>query len=322
MLTHYQTAFLDYLNEQIPKHPPQGLYEPVSYMMKLGGKRIRPVLSLLAADAVSDTFENALPAALAIEVFHNFTLVHDDIMDQASLRRGKTTVHKHWDINRAILSGDVMLVWAYECLNVYPATLFKDLTGLFSTTARQVCEGQQYDMDFPKQSNVSQEEYLHMIQYKTAVLLGCALQMGAMVGGVTKTESQPFYDFGIELGMAFQLQDDYLDAFGNSETFGKKTGGDIIENKKTMLFLLARELSTPEDRLALDTLFSTTSSDNEAKIVQVKTLFEKSGAVIGIKKRIEEYTQKALQKIELFPVNQAKKDIFRAFSKQLMERKL
>ena len=181
MITSYQTAFLDYLATQFEEEQPASLYDPMRYIMQLGGKRIRPVLALIAADAVGGDYKKALPVALTVEVFHNFSLVHDDIMDEAPLRRGKATVHEKWDVNTGILSGDAMLVKAYQCLNNYPPALFSDLTQLFSKTAQEVCEGQQYDMDFPQQATVSQAEYLHMIKYKTAVLLGCSLQMGAMV---------------------------------------------------------------------------------------------------------------------------------------------
>lgn len=322
MLSRYQTAFLNYMEDQLPKNNPTNLYDPASYIMQLGGKRIRPVLSLLAADAVSNSFERALPVALAVEVFHNFSLVHDDIMDEAPLRRGKETVHEKWDSNTGILSGDVMLIWAYECLNEYPGALFKELTTLFSETARKVCEGQQYDMDFPNQKVVSQQEYLKMIEYKTAVLLGCSLQMGALVGGLTKEVSQSFYRFGIELGLAFQLQDDYLDAFGDPETFGKQVGGDIIENKKTMLFLLTSELSGDQDRTVLKQLFETTPEDPTEKIIQVKQLFTKSGAVTQIQQQMKDFTQKALKEVDHFPVEEEKKAVFRTFALQLMERKL
>ena len=202
MITSYQTAFLDYLETQFLEEKPASLYYPMRYILQLGGKRIRPVLALIAADAVGNDFKKALPAALAVEVFHNFSLVHEDIMDEAPLRRGQATVHEKWDANTGILSGDAMLVKAYQCFNAYPAELFKALTQLFSKTAQEVCEGQQYDMDFPLQDSVSQAEYLHMIEYKTAVLLGCSLQMGAMVGGLSRLESQPFYDFGIQLGLS------------------------------------------------------------------------------------------------------------------------
>ena len=322
MLTQYQSAFLGYMKEQLPKNTPASLYEPASYIMQLGGKRIRPILALLAADAVGGSFKSALPAALAVEVFHNFSLVHDDIMDDAPLRRGQATVHEKWDANTGILSGDVMLIWSYECLNAYPGTLFKELTSLFSATARKVCEGQQYDMDFPNQKHVSQQEYIQMIAYKTAVLLGCSMQMGALVGGATKEASQPFYNFGIELGLAFQLQDDYLDAFGDPETFGKQVGGDIIENKKTMLFLLALESSDSEDRSVLEELFTTNPADPTQKITQVKELFTKSGAVLQIQQQMKEYTEKALKEVDQFPVEEEKKEVFRTFALQLMERKL
>ena len=322
MLTQYQTAFLSYMKEQLPENSPASLYEPASYIMQLGGKRIRPVLALLAADAVGGSFKNALPAALAVEVFHNFSLVHDDIMDDAPLRRGQVTVHEKWDANTGILSGDVMLIWAYECLNIYPGTLFKELTSLISATARKVCEGQQYDMDFPNQKLVTQQEYMQMIAYKTAVLLGCSLQMGALVGGASKETSLPFYNFGIELGLAFQLQDDYLDAFGDPETFGKQIGGDIIENKKTLLYLLALELGSPEDAAALERLFETNPTDPTQKIAQVKELFTTSGAVEQIQQQMKAYTENALKEVDQFPVEEEKKEIFKAFALQLMDRKL
>ena len=322
MLIHYQSAFLAFMKKQLSNPKPKSLYEPASYIMELGGKRIRPVLALLAADAVSDSFEQALPAALTVEVFHNFSLIHDDIMDDAPLRRGKDTVHQKWNVNTAILSGDVMLVWAYECLNVYSGDLFKELTTLLSTTARKVCEGQQHDMDFPTQLLVSQEEYIEMIRYKTAELLGCSLQMGALCGGVSKAASQPFYDFGIDLGLAFQLQDDYLDAFGDPRTFGKQVGGDIIENKKTMLYLLALEKSNAENKKVLESLFETNPTNPSQKIEQVKTLFLATGAADQIQHMISDYTQKALDQLDHFPVENKKKEIFKIFSKQLMQRKL
>ena len=322
MLLQYHSAFLSYMKEQLPEKPPASLYEPAFYIMQLGGKRIRPILALLAADAIGGSFKNALPAALAVEVFHNFSLVHDDIMDDAPLRRGQATVHEKWDSNTGILSGDVMLIWAYECLNAYPGTMFKELTSLFSATARKVCEGQQYDMDFPNQKLVSQQEYIQMIAYKTAVLLGCSLQMGALVGGATKEASLPFYNFGIELGLAFQLQDDYLDAFGDPETFGKQVGGDIIENKKTMLFLLALESCDSHDCSVLEELFTTNPADPTHKITQVKELFTKSGAALQIQQQMKEYTQKALKEVDQFPIEEEKKEVFRTFALQLMERKL
>ena len=322
MIASYQKAFLAYLEENSPKKAPHTLYAPVEYILGLGGKRIRPVLALLAADAVGGTYEKALPAAMAVEVFHNFSLVHDDIMDEAPLRRGKATVHEKWNANTGILSGDVMLVMAYECLNAYPATLFTELTQLFSRTAREVCEGQQYDMDFPLQENVSQEEYIEMIRLKTAVLLGCSLQMGAMIGGLTKAESEPFYAFGIQLGLAFQLQDDYLDAFGDPATFGKQVGGDIIENKKTLLYLLALEAAEEQQRSSLTDWFTSTPADPAEKIEKVKAIFRATTADTAIKHLMESYTQQALKEVEKFKISPEKKAAFKRFAVDLMERKL
>lgn len=322
VITSYQTTFLDYLSLQFKEEKPAGLYNPMRYILELGGKRIRPVLALIAADAVGGDIKKALPAALAVEVFHNFSLVHDDIMDEAPLRRGKATVHEKWDANTGILSGDVMLVKAYQCLDAYSAELFKELTKLFSQTAKEVCEGQQYDMDFPQQDNVSQAEYLHMIKNKTAVLLGCSLQMGAMIGGLSREESQPFYDFGIELGLAFQLQDDYLDAFGDPLTFGKQVGGDIIENKKTLLYLLALEKGDKVQQAELEELFSSQPQDPRDKIAAVKTLFKATKADLAIQQLMAQYTDKALLEVEKFAVSKKKKDLFKQFAKALMERKL
>ena len=322
LITSYQTAFLDYLETQFLEEKPASLYYPMRYILQLGGKRIRPVLALIAADAVGNDFKKALPAALAVEVFHNFSLNHDDIMDEAPLRRGQATVHEKWDANTGILSGDAMLVKAYQCFNAYPAELFKALTQLFSKTAQEVCEGQQYDMDFPLQDSVSQAEYLHMIEYKTAVLLGCSLQMGAMVGGLSLEESQPFYDFGIQLGLAFQLQDDYLDAFGDPLTFGKQVGGDIIENKKTLLYLLALEKADEAQQRQLKEFFQTQPADPTEKIATVKALFKETKADLAIQDLMAQYTDKALLEVEKFAVNEDKKTLFKQFAKSLMERKL
>lgn len=322
MLATYQTAFLEHLENELPAHSPENLYTPVRYIMRLGGKRIRPVLALMACDAVADDFSQALPAAMAIEVFHNFSLVHDDIMDEAPVRRGQPTVHEKWDGNTGILSGDVMLVWAYQCLNAYPAALFTPLTQLFSTTAREVCEGQQMDMDFPTRKGVSQAEYLEMIRLKTAVLLGCALQMGALIGGMSTENSTPFYQFGIDLGLAFQLQDDYLDAFGDPKTFGKQLGGDIIENKKTLLYLLALEQAEKEDSIVLENWFDQSPEDPTEKVAEVTALFQKTKADKTIQSLIADYTTKALGHLDALDLSDAKKEGFRGFAQQLMSRKL
>ena len=220
-----QQAFESALEDFYKDQSPQNLYLPIQYLLDLGGKRIRPLLTLMAGEAYGVSAKDTIGAAMAVEVFHNFTLMHDDIMDKARIRRGKPTVHEKWDVNTAILSGDAMLIKAYQSLESYPTDVFQKLTRLLSKTAIEVCEGQQHDMDFETRPNTSEVEYLEMIRLKTAVLVGCALQMGAIIGGASEEDQQVIYDFGIQLGLAFQLQDDYLDTFGDQDTFGKKIGG-------------------------------------------------------------------------------------------------
>ncbi|MFK7781489.1 polyprenyl synthetase family protein, partial [Psychroserpens sp.] len=235
----YHDAFLNHLETFIKPKEPTTLYEPINYIIQLGGKRLRPILTLMTAEIFGSEYKKALNAALSIEVFHNFSLVHDDIMDDAPLRRGKATVHEKWDINTGILSGDAMLILAYQLFENYEAKTFQDLAKLFSKTALEVCEGQQYDVDFETRDDVTIAEYLKMIEYKTAVLVGAAMKMGAIVSNASEDCQNSIYEFGRNLGIAFQLQDDYLDAFGDPKTFGKQVGGDIIENKKTYLYLKA-----------------------------------------------------------------------------------
>ena len=236
-LTSYQKEFQQYLDKKEWIREPKNLYEPINYIIQLSGKRIRPILTLMAADILSSDYKKAFPAALAVEVFHNFTLVHDDIMDDAPLRRGKKTVHEKWDLNRGILSGDAMLILAYQYFESYPPTVFQKLAVLFSKTALEVCDGQQLDIDFETRNDVTIAEYINMIRLKTSVLVAAALKMGAIVAESSEKNADLLYEYGINLGLAFQLQDDYLDTFGNPETFGKQIGGDIIENKKTYLYL-------------------------------------------------------------------------------------
>src|SRR5690606_37585636 len=218
----YQSFISDYLTTKDLGKEPQSLYEPVAYILSLGGKRLRPVLTLMTAEIFGTSYQKALNAALAVEIFHNFSLIHDDIMDDAPLRRGKQTVHEKWNINTGILSGDAMLIMAYQLFECYEPEIFRELAKLFSKTALEVCEGQQYDIDFENRDDVTIAEYLKMIEYKTAVLVGAAMQMGAIVAGVSTDDQKHIYEFGKNLGIAFQLQDDYLDAFGDPETFGKQ----------------------------------------------------------------------------------------------------
>ena len=316
----YQNEFLKFLNDfKVEKHP-KSLYEPIHYFLDLGGKRLRPTLTLLTAEIFDGDYRQALNAALSIEVFHNFSLIHDDIMDDAPLRRGKETVHEKWDINTGILSGDAMLIMAYQLFENYDAKTFQDLAKLFSKTALQVCEGQQYDMDFETRDDVSIDEYLKMIEYKTAVLVGAAMKMGAIVAKTSESNQNNIYEFGKNLGIAFQLQDDYLDAFGNPETFGKQVGGDIIENKKTFLYLKTLEFSNADDRLQLEHLFGINPSDATEKIETVKQLFISSGSAEATQQEIKAYTEKAFSILETLSISDEKKFILTGFGNELMNR--
>ncbi|MFB0942647.1 MAG: polyprenyl synthetase family protein, partial [Patiriisocius sp.] len=234
-ISKYSDALVAHLANKVTLKEPASLYEPIDYILTLGGKRLRPVLTLMSADFFGGNYKQALDASLAVEMFHNFSLVHDDIMDNAPLRRGHQTVHEKWDVNTGILSGDAMLILAYQLFETYRPEVFMQLAVLFSKTALEVCEGQQYDVDFETRNDVTISQYIKMIEYKTAVLIGASLQMGAIIADASQSCQEKIYAFGKNLGIAFQLQDDYLDAFGNPLTFGKQVGGDIIANKKTFL---------------------------------------------------------------------------------------
>lgn len=319
-ISHYQTLVSEYFNGLRLNKEPRNLYEPIDYILSLGGKRMRPILTLMATEVFDADCKKALAAAAAIEVFHNFSLVHDDIMDDAPLRRGNETVHEKWDINTGILSGDAMLILAYQHFEEYEPKIFRDLAKLFSKTALEVCEGQQYDVDFETRDDVTIAEYLKMIEYKTAVLVGAAMKMGAIVAETTEENANLIYDFGLNLGIAFQLQDDYLDAFGNPETFGKQVGGDIIENKKTYLYLKAMEFSGANEKEQLMHLFSIQPDDNTDKIESVKTIFNQTKATEATQKAIQEYTFKAFEMLEQMQISADKKVVLRTFGENLMNR--
>lgn len=319
-INEYQVQFLHYLENQNFDKEPANLYQPIDYILELGGKRLRPILTLMTADIFDVDYKLALPAAMAVEVFHNFSLVHDDIMDDAPLRRGKITVHEKWNVNTGILSGDAMLILAYQYFENYQPKTFRKLAKLFSKTALEVCEGQQYDVDFETRNDVTIPEYLKMIEYKTAVLVAAAMKMGAIIAQTSKENSKLIYDFGLNLGLAFQLQDDYLDAFGDPETFGKQVGGDIIENKKTYLYLKALEFSTVEDRKTLTELFSVRAEDNTNKINIIKELFNSTGAAKATQKAIEEFTLRAFETLEQIDIPKDKKAMLKDFGENLMSR--
>ena len=316
----YRSEFLNYLEKNVQTKEPQNLYAPISYILSLGGKRLRPVLTLLTTELFGGAYVKALDAALAIEVFHNFSLVHDDIMDDAPLRRGKTTIHEKWDINTGILSGDAMLINSYQFFENYTDSDFKGLVQLFSKTALEVCEGQQYDVDFETRDDVTITEYLKMITYKTAVLVAAAMKMGAIIAKTSKENQDLVYAFGINLGIAFQLQDDYLDAFGDLKTFGKQIGGDIIENKKTFLYLRALELSNPTQRKTIIDMYSIAPANPAEKIEAIKTIFEQSGSVTETKKEIEKYTELAFDSLSKINLPEERKTILKDFGKNLMQR--
>jgi geranylgeranyl diphosphate synthase type II len=318
----YQEYISAYLESQYETKEPRNLYEPIHYILKLGGKRMRPVLTLMSAEVFDADYKKALPAALAVEVFHNFSLVHDDIMDDAPLRRGNETVHEKWNTNTAILSGDAMLILAYQYFEKYNTDVFRDLAKLFSKTALEVCEGQQWDVDFETRDDVTIPEYLKMIEYKTAVLVAAAMKMGAIVAETSQENADLIYDFGLNLGLAFQLQDDYLDAFGNPETFGKQVGGDIIENKKTYLYLKAMEFATQTQKEQLLHLFSIHPTDNAEKISSVKEIFDATGASKTTQQAILDYTLKAFDTLQKLHIDNEKKDMLHSFGENLMGRKV
>ncbi len=319
-ISHYQAIVTAHFKSLALKKEPTTLYEPIQYILSLGGKRLRPVLTLMSAEVFDVNCQKALSAATAVEVFHNFSLIHDDIMDDAPLRRGNETVHEKWNINTGILSGDAMLILAYQYFEEYEPTIFRELAKLFSKTALEVCEGQQYDVDFETRDDVTIAEYLKMIEYKTAVLVGASMKMGAIVAETSAENANSIYDFGLNLGIAFQLQDDYLDAFGNPETFGKQVGGDIIENKKTYLYLKAIEFASANEKEQLLHLFSIQPSDSTDKINSVKEIFNQTGASEATQKAIQNYTFKAFETLEKMNIGTDKKAILKTFGEKLMSR--
>ena len=298
---------------------PAELYQPISYLMQLGGKRMRPVLVLIATEMFDGNVLKALDAAIGIELFHNFTLMHDDIMDKAPLRRGKPTVHAKWNESAAILSGDVMFVEAYKLMIKVEDSILREVLAIFSDTASGVCQGQQADMNFEKRDEVSLAEYLEMIRQKTAVLLAGSMQIGALIGGAVPDQANLLYEFGENLGLAFQLQDDILDVYGNPEKFGKQVGGDILSNKKTFMLIKAKELATGNTKSEIDQWLNR-SDDPFAKVEAITSIYN----LLEVRKlaeiEMEEYVNKALRALELISVDRSKKDLLRGFAEQLLIR--
>ena len=312
------------INEAIAKidwkRQPYGLYEPIEYTLAAGGKRVRPQLAMIASQLFEGNDEDVLPAALALEIFHNFTLLHDDVMDHAEVRRGRPTVHIKWNENTAILSGDQMLIEAYKMLAQVPADKLPKVLHLFNKMATEVCEGQQYDVDFESQEHVAIDDYLLMIRLKTSVLLATALQMGAYIAGADEQAQDALYQFGIHIGLAFQIQDDILDVWGDPATFGKAIGGDIACNKKTFVTLTALQLADEDSRHTLHTWLSQTMQDNVEKIAAVTAIYDRLEVRAECEKRVVELTQQALAYLSILPQNAAA-DQLRKLADKLNTRK-
>lgn len=296
---------------------PDGLYEPLSYFLGIGGKRMRPLMSLMSAEMFGANPLDAMPAAMSVELFHNFSLIHDDIMDEAPLRRSMPTVHTKWNQNTAILSGDVMLIKSYQQLAAYKENLHELFT-IFNDTAVGIWEGQQMDMNFETRDDVSIEEYLEMIRLKTSVLLGCSLKMGAVVGGADKNNADKIYSFGQDLGIAFQIKDDILDLYGDPEKFGKQIGGDIIANKKTLLYLLALEHGTAEQKAELKRLEE--EKDLDKKVASVRSIFDAIGVLGMSEERMKKYETQALQALSEVSVEKERKADLESLAFYLMNR--
>ena len=297
-----------YISELSLVRTPEGLYSPIDYVLSMGGKRIRPVLMLMAYNLYKEDVAAALAPATGIEMYHNYTLLHDDLMDRADMRRGKQTVHKRWNDNTAILSGDAMLVLAYQYIAAAPLAHLKEVLDLFSVTALEICEGQQYDVDFEQRDDVTAEDYLEMIRLKTAVLLAASLKMGAIQGGASQRDADLLYDFGINTGLAFQLKDDFLDVYGDPAIFGKKTGGDILCNKKTYMMIKTLEVANDKQKSELNKWIRTTHSNPEEKIAAVVSIYNEVGIRAICENKMREYYENAMRSLEKVSVEQKNKN--------------
>ncbi|NBB30123.1 polyprenyl synthetase family protein [Cellulophaga sp. BC115SP] len=301
---------------------PVELYEPIRYLMSLGGKRLRPLMTLMSTALFTDEWQKAIKPATAVEVFHNFTLMHDDIMDKAPLRRGKPTVHAKWNDNTAILSGDVMLVQAYELMLFVEDKNLKKALQRFNRTAAEVCEGQQFDMNFETRENVTEEEYIEMIRLKTSVLLGFALELGGIIGGASDKTCQTLYDLGINIGLGFQLKDDVLDVYGDPVKFGKQVGGDIISNKKTYMLIEALSSATGETKTQLEHWLSLKDFDPAEKVNAVRGIYDQLGIRQLAEAKINEYFEKAFDLLDSLKVEAERKAELRAFANILIDREV
>lgn len=312
----------NYISAQQFTHKPKGLYEPVEYVLSLGGKRIRPLLMLMAYNLYKEDLASAYAPATGLEVYHNYTLLHDDLMDRADLRRGKPTVHKVWNENTAILSGDAMLVLAYQYMAACKPEYLKEVLDLFSRTALEICEGQQLDMEFESRKDVSEDEYIDMIRLKTAVLLASALKIGAILGGASAQDAECLYQFGVRLGIAFQLKDDLLDVYGDTEVFGKKTGGDILCNKKTYMLIKALERVDGQQRKELNDWLDAVSFDPAEKVQAVTSIYDRLNIRQICENKMRQYYDLAMESLNAVSVIEEKKHELKNIMKLLMYREI
>lgn len=320
------SELLDKINSHIADlqftRTPKGLYDPITYVLSMGGKRIRPVLMLMAYNLYKEDVTRIFSPATGIEVYHNYTLLHDDLMDRAERRRGKETVHKVWNDNTAILSGDAMLVLAYQFMAECPVESLKEVMALFSLTALEICEGQQMDMEFEQRNDVAAEEYLEMIRLKTSVLLAASLKIGALLGGASQEDAEYLYDFGMNMGVAFQLKDDLLDVYGDAVVFGKNIGGDILCNKKTYLLIKALEHANEEQLRQLNHWIDTDSFEPVQKIAGVTGLYNQIGVKALCESKMMEFSAKAMENLAAVKVADEKKKELEKLMKNLMYREV
>ena len=321
-MTEYIKIFEDYLKKELKYIKPENLYNPVKYLLESGGKRLRPIIALNVSELLGGKISDTLPAAAALEIFHNFTLAHDDIMDNSMLRRGKKTINSKWDNNTGILSGDVMLIISYEVLNQYQDSKYIHLSKKLTEISRLVCEGQQADMDFASKNDITENEYFEMIKNKTAVLIGCSFMFGGIVAEANDLNTNLLYEIGLNLGIAFQLEDDLLDCFGDQEKFGKKIGGDIIEKKKTLLYLFTNLKLESEKKLEFENIFNSNEIDESEKINSIKLFYETSGALKYVKNKVKVYFDKADQLINKLELDNDTKRKLNQFSKTLLNREI
>ena len=310
----------NYIGELLKGLNDNTVYDPVKYFLKLPSKRVRPLLTIISSSLYNNDNEYSLPAAISNEIFHNFTLVHDDVMDSSLIRRGKDTVHVKWNLNQAILSGDVMQILAYKCLESYDSETQKKLLKAFNDTAIKLCEGQQLDIEFESQNNLKFDDYIQMISYKTAVLLASSLKMGGIINNATETDLKLLYQIGLNMGTAFQIQDDYLDLFGDQNIIGKKIGGDIIKNKKTVMYHLYKENSSIEDSNILDEIYNDSNIQNDQKVSNIKKLFEENEIDLKTRELVKKYTSKTDEYINALMIDTSKKKYLIDISNKLLSR--